>query len=143
MYAWYGHIHFNSNYSYTPAELAQHAPGLKLLDSHVVGRCAGNWACSGAILRDGTPRGFVLLELTAGTMAKVTTGGYDAAPDPLYAYWFPRWKAQNIKGFRENEHPRPYDNSHLFKFTPPAGTRTVEIRFTDRWGAPCSRTVSW
>lgn len=60
---WYGHIHFNANWSYTPEELAQYATGLKSLGSHLVARCGGNWACSGEITRDGAPRGFVELDI--------------------------------------------------------------------------------
>lgn len=60
---WYGHIHFNSNFSYTAEELSSYAAGVKALDSHVVGRCGGCWACSGEVLRDGAPRGFVELDL--------------------------------------------------------------------------------
>lgn len=56
---WYGHLHFNVFWNYTAAELAANAPGLKNLDSHVVGRCGGCWACSGEVGRDGSPRGFV------------------------------------------------------------------------------------
>ena len=60
---WYGHIHFNTNYSYTPEELDGHAPGVKSLDSHIVTRCGGCWACSGEVSRDGSPRGFVELDI--------------------------------------------------------------------------------
>lgn len=60
---WYGHIHYGSNYSYTAAELSSYASGVKSLDSHLVSRCGGCWGCSGDICKDGTPRGFVELDI--------------------------------------------------------------------------------
>ena len=66
---WYGHIHFYSNYAYTPAELAAHAPGVKSLGSHIVGRCGGAWCCSGEVCRDGSPRGCIVLEVRGGEVS--------------------------------------------------------------------------
>ena len=60
---WYGHIHYNSNYSYTASELNSKASGVKSIDSHIVSRCGGCWSCSGEICKDGTPRGFVELDI--------------------------------------------------------------------------------
>ena len=60
---WYGHIHYNSNYQYTDAELSSRASGVKSLGSHLVSRCGGCWSCSGEICKDGTPRGFVELDI--------------------------------------------------------------------------------
>ena len=60
---WYGHIHFNSFWSYSASEISSKAAGLESLDSHVVGRCGGNWACSGEIGRDGSPRGVVVMDV--------------------------------------------------------------------------------
>lgn len=66
VYFWYGHIHFNSFYNYTDGELAEYAPGLKSLESAIVGRVGGSWACSGETGRDGCPRGLVEMK-TGGT----------------------------------------------------------------------------
>lgn len=60
---WYGHIHNNSNYSYTSSELDSRAFGVKSVDSHVVARCGGCWSCSGEVNKDGSPRGFVELDI--------------------------------------------------------------------------------
>ncbi len=60
---WYGHVHENSNYTYTEAELNSKAAGVKALHSHTVARCGGCWSCSGEIDRDGSPRGFVELDI--------------------------------------------------------------------------------
>ena len=189
---WYGHIHFNSFWSYGKSELREWAPGVRSLESNVVGRCGGSWACSGEIGRDGSPRGMVEMKVERkkitwryrsldekypddfliippgafkgegiadddalycnvyawdekwglpelwkdgrriGTLERCT-GEYLAVADPLYSHWYPIWKAQNIKGFRE-EYPRDYDNSHLFKITPHTSLDGTEIRIRDRWG---------
>lgn len=63
VYFWYGHIHFNSFYNYSGEELAEHAPGVKSLESAIVGRVGGSWACSGETGRDGCPRGMVAMEV--------------------------------------------------------------------------------
>lgn len=60
---WYGHIHFNSFWSYSRGELKEWAPGVRSLESNVVGRCGGSWACSGEIGRDGSPRGIVEMKV--------------------------------------------------------------------------------
>lgn len=60
---WYGHIHFAVNYSYTATEISSRASGLKSLESHIVARCGGCWSCSGEVCRDGSPRGFVELDI--------------------------------------------------------------------------------
>lgn len=78
----------------------------------------------------------------AGTFQWCREGGHDAVPDPMYSHFYPVWKAENVKGFRD-EYPRPYDNSHLFKILPPEGVRCAEVRIRDRWGNVLSRKVEW
>lgn len=78
----------------------------------------------------------------AGTFQWCREGGHDAVPDPLYSHFYPVWKAENVKGFRD-EYPRPYDNSHLFKILPPPGARSAEVRIRDRWGNVLRRAVEW
>jgi len=63
VHMWYGHIHYNAFFAYTAEELSAHASGVKSLESHLVSRCGGNWGCSGEVCKDGTPRGFVELDL--------------------------------------------------------------------------------
>lgn len=60
---WYGHTHIYSTYPYTDVELAEHAPGVASIESHVVGRVGGAWSCSGEITMDGSPRGVVVMEV--------------------------------------------------------------------------------
>lgn len=189
---WYGHIHFNSFWSYDRAQLREWAPGVKSLESNVVGRCGGSWACSGEIGRDGSPRGVVEMKVDGrsiswryrsldekypddfliilpgtfrgegvaddgalycnvyawdgkwglpelwrdgrriGVMEKCT-GTFDAVKDPVYSHFYPIWKAEAVKGFRD-EYPRDYDNSHLFRIKAPENLEGVEIRIRDRWG---------
>lgn len=201
-YFWYGHIHFNTFYSYTDEELASFAPGVRSLSSATVGRVGGSWACSGEIGRDGCPRGMVEVKVDgtqlnwrfrsldsnypddmkliapgtfeptegvepgallcnvyawdnlwtlpelwidgkkAGEFRHCTCVCYDSVADPEYAYWFPKWKALGIQGFR-NEIPKPYDNSHLFSIVPPKGSHNAEVRVSDRWGRTYSRTINY
>lgn len=60
---WYGHIHTNVNYSLTAAEIAKYAPGVLSLGSHIVARCGGTWDCSQEICTDGSPRGWLELDI--------------------------------------------------------------------------------
>lgn len=200
---WYGHIHFNSNYSYTASELSSRASGVKSLDSHLVSRCGGCWACSGEVCRDGAPRGFVELDIDGKdvhwqfhsidanyphtmyliapgrfkgenlanidnsalycniylwdnkwavpevwvngskvavmTKAKVTT---DAMNDPMYTHFYNIWKAEG-KMAQRDEPAMDYDNMHIFKYTPAANVKSVEVRVVDRWGVTHSQTLSW
>lgn len=198
---WYGHVHYNSFWSYSEDQIAAKAAGLLSLDSNVVGRCGGCWACSGEICRDGSPRGMVVMSVNGkdvqwryksidenypddfnvilpgqfkgeglvddnalycnvymwderwavpelwvdgkkfGDFTHCVSKNYQAVADPLYSHLFPIWKDQNIKGFKADDAPEDYDNSHLFKITPPTGAGSVEIRIRDRWGNNYNRNI--
>lgn len=95
---WYGHIHFGSNYSYTANELSSHASGLKSLDSHVVARCGGCWSCSGEVCKDGTPRGFVELDID-GTSSKWQFHSIDENYDHDWTFYAPgRFAGEALDG---------------------------------------------
>ena len=76
-----------------------------------------------------------------GDFTHCVSKNYQAVADPLYSHLFPIWKDQNIKGFKADDAPEDYDNSHLFKITPPAGAGSVEIRIRDRWGNNYNRNI--
>lgn len=96
VHMWYGHIHFNVNYSYTASELSSRAYGVKSLDSHLVSRCGGNWACSGEVCRDGTPRGFVELDIKGDDVHWQFHSIDPKYPDTMYLIEPGRFAGENL-----------------------------------------------
>lgn len=83
---WYGHVHLYANYVYTAEELNSKAPGVKSLESHLVGRCGGAWCCSGEITQDGSPRGGIEVEVD-GTEIKWRFRNFDESyPEDFNVY---------------------------------------------------------
>jgi len=87
-YFWYGHIHFGYFYKYTEAEMSKYASGVKSLYSNTVSRAGGAWCCSGEVCRDGTPRGWVELDLN-GTDAKWQFHTIETNYDDMIHFYYP------------------------------------------------------
>lgn len=98
---WYGHIHFGVNYSYTASELNRYAPGVKSLNSHLVSRCGGCWACSGEVCRDGAPRGFVELDIDNGKMHWQFHSIDDNYPQTMNTQVPGQFKGENLTGIKD------------------------------------------
>lgn len=126
---WYGHIHFNSFSAYDSSTLAEYAPGLKALDSNVVGRCGGSWACSGPVLRDGCPRGVVEMKVK-GTKVE----WHWKSIDPDYPDDFNVYLPGQFKGEGFSDDSALYCNVYLWDQNSPApelwvdGTKAGDFR---------------
>lgn len=75
VYAWSGHYHYNYGYDYKASEMFPH---LKNVVSICVARCCGGLHVSRELYNDGTPQGYMVLEVDGEKMEwYYKTVGYD------------------------------------------------------------------
>jgi len=98
---WYGHIHTNVNYSLTAAEIAKYAPGVVSLGSHIVARCGGTWDCSQEICTDGSPRGWLELDIDGTSSTWDYHSIEEKYPNTMKAYAPGQFKGEGLAQYDE------------------------------------------